>query len=126
MFSIWSLRHLEYYRGILFLTSNRVKTFDDAILSRIHVALQYQELTKAARIQIWCAFLKKTGIDLQDFDSEQIERLGEHPVNGRQIKNATRTAHSIAIGRGEKLGLAHIEETLVTMAEFAVQFPSSS
>ena len=38
------LRHIEYYRGILFLTTNRIKTFDEAFLSRIHVALHFSEL----------------------------------------------------------------------------------
>lgn len=35
------LRALEYYRGVLFLTTNRVQTFDAAFTSRIHVALHY-------------------------------------------------------------------------------------
>jgi hypothetical protein len=38
------LRKLEYYRGIMFLTTNRVKDFDDAIQSRISVALHYAPL----------------------------------------------------------------------------------
>ena len=34
------LRLLEYFQGILFLTTNRVATFDDAFQSRIHIALR--------------------------------------------------------------------------------------
>ena len=34
------LRLLEYFQGILFLTTNRVSTFDDAFQSRIHIALR--------------------------------------------------------------------------------------
>ena len=30
------LRKLEYYEGILYLTTNRVAQFDEVILSRIH------------------------------------------------------------------------------------------
>ena len=56
-----SLRHVEYYRGILFLTTNRITAFDEAFLSRIHVALHFQELTPAARKQVWSAFLRKVG-----------------------------------------------------------------
>ncbi|KAF2177301.1 hypothetical protein K469DRAFT_742614, partial [Zopfia rhizophila CBS 207.26] len=33
------LRKLEYFEGILFLTTNRVRTFDEAIVSRIHLAI---------------------------------------------------------------------------------------
>jgi hypothetical protein len=35
----FSLYHAEYYRGILFLTTNRVQAFDEALLSRIQGAL---------------------------------------------------------------------------------------
>ncbi len=34
------LRELEYCDGIMFLTTNRVSNFDDAILSRIHLMLK--------------------------------------------------------------------------------------
>lgn len=33
------LRMLEYYKGILFLTTNRIGTFDEAFKSRIHLSL---------------------------------------------------------------------------------------
>ena len=38
------LRVLEYYEGILILTSNRVGTFDEAFRSRIQLALHYPTL----------------------------------------------------------------------------------
>jgi hypothetical protein len=34
------LRALELYEGVLFLTTNRVGSFDDAFISRIQVKLQ--------------------------------------------------------------------------------------
>src|SRR4051812_3395039 len=50
------LRQLEYFAGILFLTTNRVSTFDDAFQSRIHVALRYHDLDQDTRLAIWKAF----------------------------------------------------------------------
>ncbi|KAK7697667.1 hypothetical protein SLS64_013297 [Diaporthe eres] len=47
------LRTLEYYDGILILTSNRVGTFDEAFKSRIQVAIHYESLTKKSRRAIW-------------------------------------------------------------------------
>ncbi|KAJ4414725.1 hypothetical protein N0V85_003022 [Neurospora sp. IMI 360204] len=47
------LRALEYFRGVLFLTTNRVAAFDDAFTSRIHVALYYPELGEDERRRIW-------------------------------------------------------------------------
>ena len=35
------LRVLEYYAGILFLTTNRIGDFDEAFTSRIHMRLFY-------------------------------------------------------------------------------------
>ena len=47
------LRALEYYQGLLFLTTNRVGTFDDAFVSRIHVVIHYPEFANVQRGQIW-------------------------------------------------------------------------
>ncbi|KAI0649735.1 P-loop containing nucleoside triphosphate hydrolase protein [Trametes meyenii] len=144
------LRHVEYYRGILFLTTNRVTAFDPAFLSRIHVALHFDELSAAARAQVWRAFLRKArvpvpvGSDLRvpvglelpvgselptgDEHAHEVEsdaavrRLAARDVNGRQIKNACRTAQSLAHSRGEPLRVEHLEETLDAMEDFNVQF----
>jgi len=117
------LRHVEYYRGILFLTTNRVKAFDPAFLSRIHVALRFHELSKEAKLQIWQAFLQK--VKVVNLTADELDNLVSREVNGRQIKNATRTAISLARSRGEQLGYEHLAETLDAMEEFASDFASS-
>ncbi|KAJ6468484.1 hypothetical protein C8R47DRAFT_989947 [Mycena vitilis] len=114
------LRHVEYYRGILFLTTNRVQAFDEAFLSRIHVALHFGELSEASRAQVWRAFVTRTNIT--GIDEAQIALLAKRPVNGRQIKNAVRTAHSLAVARKEGVGIGHFLETLDAMDEFTEQF----
>ncbi|KAJ7451970.1 P-loop containing nucleoside triphosphate hydrolase protein [Mycena latifolia] len=113
------LRHVEYYRGILFLTTNRVQAFDEAFLSRIHVALHFAELNEASRAQVWRAFLGRAGVSMP---AEEVAQLAGRAVNGRQIKNAVRTAHSLARGRGQEVGLVHFMETLDAMDEFTEQF----
>ncbi|KAI3604465.1 p-loop containing nucleoside triphosphate hydrolase protein [Moniliophthora roreri] len=115
------LRHVEYYRGILFLTTNRVKAFDEAFLSRIHVALRFTHLPVESKVQIWEAFIKKLGA-LGEITPEQIRVLAERDINGRQIKNAARTAQSLAVGKGEKLVFRHFAETLDAMEEFTKEF----
>lgn len=96
------LRTLEYYSGILFMTTNRVRTFDDAFKSRIHVPLKYDELDSASRIAIWRNFLEKLkkgeqggGVEVQ-VDEAGYEELAQARLNGRQIKNVVRTAKSLA------------------------------
>ena len=120
------LRHVEYYRGILFLTTNRISTFDEAFLSRIHVALHFGELSASTRAQIWRAFLKKSGLVISqasgNIDEERIVALAARDVNGRQIKNACRTATSLARSRKQPLCYEHIVEALDAMEEFVLQF----
>jgi hypothetical protein len=62
------LRTLEYYDGILILTSNRVGTFDAAFTSRIQVALYYDPLTAASRRKIWQNFFDMLRTDEEDVD----------------------------------------------------------
>ncbi|OSC99297.1 P-loop containing nucleoside triphosphate hydrolase protein [Trametes coccinea BRFM310] len=116
------LRQLEYYHGILFLTTNRITAFDEAFLSRIHVALQFTKLSIEAKAQIWRQFLEKAEADQEEFTQEVIEKLAKREINGRQIKNVCRTATSLARMRGEKLRFAHLVNSLDAMEEFEAGF----
>jgi hypothetical protein len=115
------LRHVEYYRGILFLTTNRVRAFDEAFLSRIHVALHFKNLSEESKIQVWTAFISKIGASAS-ITPEQITMLAKRDVNGRQIKNAARTAQSLAAEKGEQVTFEHLSRTLDVMEEFAAEF----
>ena len=53
------LRKLEYYQGIVFLTTNRVTSFDPAIVSRVHFPLRFENLKKVSRQNIWSNFLDR-------------------------------------------------------------------
>lgn len=83
------LRLLEYFQGILFLTTNRVETFDDAFQSRIHVALRYGDLTTKAKRSIWKMFLERVraieGVRTATFSEEDYDMLSRHTLNGRQV-----------------------------------------
>lgn len=84
------LRLLEYFQGILFLTTNRVETFDPAFQSRIHVALRYGELTTKAKNSVWKTFLGKVkaiggGVEVVDFSADDYDRLARRQLNGRQV-----------------------------------------
>ena len=53
------LRELEYFRGVLFLTTNRVVVFDEAFCSRISVFLHYENHNRETRATIWKALLHR-------------------------------------------------------------------
>ncbi|KAM3083554.1 hypothetical protein ACMFMG_004201 [Clarireedia jacksonii] len=89
------LRAMEHYQGMIFLTTNRVGTFDDAFISRIHAALFYPDLTDDDRHKVWLTFISKLEKDRQGIMRVPIgtkEYLESNEVkkvkwNGRQIRN---------------------------------------
>ncbi|KAL3471826.1 hypothetical protein BJX99DRAFT_15722 [Aspergillus californicus] len=116
------LRTLEYFQGILFLTTNRVETFDDAFQSRIHVALRYGELTTKAKRSVWKMFLDKVrsmeGVQTSQFTDKDLDSLSRHNLNGRQIKNSVRTAQALAVNEKTSLSMNHIKRVLEVAKTF--------
>lgn len=113
------LRVLEYYEGILFLTSNRVATFDSAFKSRIHVPLKYTDLTFESRKEIWKNFLRNRTTDVEiDVADSHLDSLASAELNGRQIKNVIRTAKSLAQYHGEKLGYDKLQQVIKIQMDF--------
>ena len=88
------LRRLEYYEGILFLTTNRMAQFDEAILSRIHLLLRYENLTQVARRQVWKDFLSRATTEVTE---KGLEGLAISPLNGRQVSYLTKTLAFVSL-----------------------------
>ena len=120
------LRVLEYYEGILFLTSNRVNTFDDAFKSRIHVPLKYNDLTISSRKKIWKNFLSKLEGANVEMDEKGYESLAQAEINGRQIKNVIRTAKSLAQFHEQKLDQRALEQVIKIQMEFEQELELAS
>ena len=129
------LRRMEYFRGLLFLTTNRVGQIDDAFLSRVTVVLQYDHLTDDTRKKIWSGFFNKLQKDSErraskndDSDDNrkiEVDRYAKSYVmnapevkelkwNGREIRNALQTAISLAnykaVKDGQVANIVEIEE----------------
>jgi SpoVK/Ycf46/Vps4 family AAA+-type ATPase len=102
------LRLIEYYEGILFLTTNRLDDFDEAFQSRIHLTINYPDLSSDQRTLIWKNILERVP---GSWSPELLGRLGrEYTVNGREIKNIVRTALALAIHQEVPLGEVHIQK----------------
>lgn len=86
------LRQIEYYQGILVLTTNRVDQFDIAFESRIHVSIRYPELGRDARRVIWGNFLDRAGRSGGNahtmFTDSEKDELASKEVNGRQVSSS--------------------------------------
>ncbi|PYH96949.1 P-loop containing nucleoside triphosphate hydrolase protein [Aspergillus ellipticus CBS 707.79] len=102
------LRALDYFQGILFLTTNRVGSFDEAFMSRIHVQIGYDPLDEPSRQQIWDNHFNKLARNHEENALEirytyqakdyvrNSPRLRDLNWNGREIRNAFQTAVALA------------------------------
>ncbi|EAA29861.2 P-loop containing nucleoside triphosphate hydrolase protein [Neurospora crassa] len=110
------LRMLEYFQGVLFLTTNRKQDFDDAFKSRIHVTISYPKLSPDAKSRIWESLIntnKSVEVD-ESWTKDIYNALGQLNLNGRTIKNILRTAVAYANSEGKKLGARHVLAILRT------------
>lgn len=80
------LRVLEYYNGLMFLTTNRTEDVDEAIESRCSAILRYKRPDEETKEGLWRLFAKQFHLDVSD---EVILRLAKDMKNisGRDIKN---------------------------------------
>ena len=103
------LRVLEYYTGILFLTTNRVGAFDEAFKSRIHISLYYPPLEERQTLSIWRMNMDRTvgrkkgkmTVDEEEIMAFALSHYKSNFAkkanwNGRQIRNAFQTATALA------------------------------
>ncbi|KAI0188433.1 P-loop containing nucleoside triphosphate hydrolase protein [Xylaria flabelliformis] len=110
------LRLIEYYGGIMIMTTNRIKTMDPAFESRIDLMLAYEGLDPAGRKALWRNVLSsptlnmgQTVIAMEDSD---YEILAGYPLNGRHIKSLANVAMRLAESRNEALKRQSLEEVI--------------
>ncbi|WWC64333.1 uncharacterized protein I303_106943 [Kwoniella dejecticola CBS 10117] len=109
------LRLLEYYSGVLFVTTNRLSEFDEAFASRFSLTLAFKDLDRESRQRLWEQNITRCRRDLGQGDIHKafdISRLSEMQANGRVIKQATRTAQAMALADGEALSMSYLLEVL--------------
>ncbi|OMP85143.1 ATPase family AAA domain-containing protein 3B [Diplodia seriata] len=109
------LRLLEYYKGVMFLTTNRVAAFDPAFESRIHLTIDYPKLDLPSRLHVWKTFVRPSDEGSRYASSiteEQLESLAAADMNGRQIKNVVKTARLLAAREKRMLALEDVEIVL--------------
>jgi hypothetical protein len=109
---------LEYYDGILILTTNRIQQFDIAVQSRVNLGIKYKDLTMDQKKRIFNNFIDQIGDDhvedrdaLKDWlggDDEIIENFEQ--LNGRQVRNVLFSAASLAMKEGGVLKGEHIKK----------------
>lgn len=105
------LRLLEYYAGVLFLTTNRVGAFDEAFLSRISVCIRYPALDNERRALVWKSLLARAGIASSEDNLNSLLQC-EQPLNGREIRNIISLARTWAHSRAQPLCFNDVQDAL--------------
>lgn len=82
------LRNLDWYSGILLLTTNRHEEFDEAFQSRIHIQIPYVTADVGIRTAIWKNLLEGQDNATSNLDAHALGRIGKrYELNGRDIRN---------------------------------------
>ncbi len=136
------LRALEYYAGIVFLTTNLLKDIDQAFLSRIHMHLKYPDLSVSSRLTIWKDILhqklesfetKKTQEPTSDgegndgvpahveISDEDLHKLAYWQLNGREIKNVIKVGRLWCLYNKYPLTRSRLEAVITICGPTAVR-----
>ncbi|KAI1176378.1 P-loop containing nucleoside triphosphate hydrolase protein [Nemania sp. FL0916] len=127
------LRVLEYYKGIMFLTTNQIAEFDVAIPSRIHIAIKYESLRTDQMEAIFRGFLdnlNQRGMvdDYNEIMSWLKEDVYPEGLDGRQIRNTITAALNLANADAKyhegksKVGKSHIKKAFNNAKKFKRDF----
>ncbi|TWH64896.1 ATPase family protein associated with various cellular activities (AAA) [Azomonas agilis] len=79
------LRVLEYFNGLLFLTTNRMDDIDEAVVSRCIALIRYHQPDLEDRRKIWAVMTEQFGLSIEP---KMVDTLAElfPKASGRDIK----------------------------------------
>jgi hypothetical protein len=118
---------LEYFEGIMFLTTNRVGSIDPAFKSRIHLSILYPALSVGSRREIWRGFIMQGSAKYRPhwLDDGFLDLVAGEQINGRQIKNIVRMAYALASNGNREMEPKDILSGLEALKDFESDFQSS-
>jgi len=95
------LRTLEYYSGILFMTSNLETEIDDAIMSRATAHLVYEIPSDNDRLEIWSILNEQFDVGLSTVDILSMNNTFQGIV-GRDVKAILKLGLMVAKSKGRR------------------------
>lgn len=98
------LRTLEYFDGVLFMTTNRTEDVDDAILSRCAAVIRYEIPSSEDARKIWLLTASLLGIQLApDLLDALLQRFPG--LSGRDVKELLKLVGRFSVHKGLPLSL---------------------
>lgn len=97
-------------------------TILQSFTSRLPVAIHYKAFDEEARQAVWANTLlraqRNKPIHSVDWIDEDLQRLSHKSLNGHQIKNCVRTARLLAVSKGERLSMKHMQRVTKVLIGF--------
>lgn len=93
------LRILEYYQGLLFMTTNRGEDVDDAIASRCLARIGYETPSVDDQKKIWRTLANTSGMEISDDAIDTVANQFRE-LSGRDVKNLLKLAGMVASAKG--------------------------
>ena len=118
------VRFIEYYQGIVIVTTNRISKFEEALMPRIDLTLSLPPLDRGRRIGIWNNqiqdLLEEGAINPSQSANLRglAQKWSKDDFNGHQIKKAVKNARVLAEKKGKTLG----DKEIGTMLKMAREF----
>ena len=113
------LRELEYFKGILIMTTNRLIVLNPAIISHIHYSISFENLSHDQENDLWGRWVKRLDdkdLPRSDWNAKewlkQTSKLspgGLLSMNGREIRNIWINAQLLSFEEGGKINVGRDE-----------------
>ena len=107
------LREVEYFKGVLIMTTNRVKAFDPAILSRIHHAVDFEETSPDQETRIWRSWsnrlkelkltTKNSATKIDKWIDSTMKSRKREVLSGREVRNVFNVAQALSYKDGSSM-----------------------
>ena len=104
------LRHLEYFPGVIFLTTNQETEVDDAVSSRA-ISLHFDPLNARSRTKIWenQLFKGKSNLTKEAIQSICEEAGNKYELDGRKIKKLAQLSLDASRRREKEVSVETIQ-----------------
>lgn len=108
------LRTLEYFKGLLFMTTNRLDAVDDAILSRCAAIIRYTIPDHEDALEVWRILVENVKAEKKVPVKMRQQLVATYPhLSPRDVKMALRLALRISAKRGENPTMEVFERCLL-------------
>lgn len=105
------LRVLEYYKGVLFLTTNRSTLVDDAIASRATAKICYHFPTPENLKKIWQVISKNSKVSISESVIDEAVKM--YPkISGRDVRSLIKLVNLMTMDNKSTISLSNISHAM--------------